>query len=208
VCVCLNVGCAALIYSNGPRNIRLSFLSAFEPIPIVLTTEEMYEDWNDACNVRSICLYFCFCRHIEVRKAPCSVSSLESCGAISGPLASSGRSQLPSPPRTIPSYAIDTSRGGLKSSAAGQSASHGRGPEARCTSISLPDDVGYIRIPVINQVHWSTFLLCATCLSSCFRGKVSGDKIHAASHPTSFPQTFTDLFSKCHKVHFTDSFVL
>jgi hypothetical protein len=90
----------------------------------------------------------------EQRLGPCSTSSLESCGVVSGPVASSGPSQFPSPSQVHGSARHDygsrlqTSASGA---VAGTSLAHSSGQVARGQG-SPHEDVGYIRVPVTNQV--------------------------------------------------------
>lgn len=80
---------------------------------------------------------------------PCSTSSLESCGVLSGPIASSGPSQFPSPSQVLASARQEPfggKQGSVPSSATGRNPTRG--------VKSAHDDVGYMRIPVTNQVRY------------------------------------------------------
>ena len=81
---------------------------------------------------------------------PCSTSSLESCGVLSGPIASSGPSQFPSPSQVLGSTRQEPYVG-QSGSLPATAPSTGQLNPTRAFS-SAHDDVGFMRIPVTNQV--------------------------------------------------------
>lgn len=124
----------------------------------------------------SITCLFDICALLRVVKptdrqlGPCSTSSLESCGVLSGPVASSGQSQFPSP-----SHVLASSRQEPFSTQHGTVPSPSPSGHAARAFSSAHDDVGYMRIPVANQVN--------VFLSTIVTEAVLGDHAHHAIDP-------------------------